>query len=474
MTAPRTFDQWRALPAPCAHFFAQARHDPLGALLASADPATFPRVSPAPGEPAPPLQGLPIGIKDNLCTADLPTTAGSRHLEGFQPPFDATCVARLRRAGACIVAKTNLDEFAMGDTGRLSAFKPTRHPHSADHSPGGSSSGSAAAVAAGWLPAALGSDTGGSLRLPASFCGIVGFKPTYGMLSRHGLIALASSLDHVGLLTHSVADAALLFELLAGLDPLDPTSLPPGPPAPAPAGPALRLGIPTEFIAHATLHPSIARAFEQLLDRLRQAGHTLVDVASPHLELATPAYIALATAEAASNMARFDGLRFGRRAPITAADTPASFDDLARQTRTLLLGPEVRRRILTGTYLLAGDAPHLRRARQARALIHTELTAALTRVDALLTPTSPELPPRQDAPLTHDHRRDRFTIPANLAGLPALSLPLGHTEQRLSFGLQLIGAHRGDRHLLAIARTLEDLIDARPLPASPASPAPGR
>ncbi|RDV36789.1 Asp-tRNA(Asn)/Glu-tRNA(Gln) amidotransferase subunit GatA [Bradymonadaceae bacterium TMQ3] len=454
MSQPGTFDAFRALPDPAAHVFETSQGDPLGALLTRATPGD---IATAALSAEGPLAGLPIGIKDNLCTRDLPTTAASRILEGYRSPFDATVVERLRAAGALIVAKTNLDEFAMGSTGQHSAFKPTLHPLSPTHSPGGSSSGSAAAVAAGWLPAALGSDTGGSLRQPAATCGLVGFKPTYGRVSRHGLIAFASSLDHIGWLTRSVADAALLFDVLAGPDPRDPSALRDAPlrasAQPTPRIPALRLGLLPALIEDTPIHPAISRAFSALIEGLRSAGATLPDLSPAHLELAGPTYTAISSAEAASNLARYEGLRFGQRASGPSG-APSTVEAFATHTRSALLGAEVQRRLLLGHSLLSGQTT-LANAQNARAHIRKNLDEALTHVDALLTPTTPDTAPRRDAPDDPEHHRDRFTLPANLAGLPAISLPLGHDADGLPFGLQLIGRRGHDAHLLAIARALE-------------------
>ncbi|TXD42748.1 Asp-tRNA(Asn)/Glu-tRNA(Gln) amidotransferase subunit GatA, partial [Lujinxingia vulgaris] len=322
---------------------------------------------------------------------------------------------------------------------------------------------SAAAVAAGWLPAALGSDTGGSLRQPASTCGVVGFKPTYGRVSRHGLIAFASSLDHVGWLTRSVADAALLFDVLAGPDPRDPRALTDAPPRastpPFPRIPALRLGLLPALIENTSIHPAIARAFSALTERLQSAGATLLDLFPQHLELAGPTYTAISSAEAASNLARYEGLRFGQRAPLSLDEAPTSVEALARHTRSALLGPEVQRRLLLGHSLLSGQTT-LANAQHARAHIQKNLDEALTHVDALLTPTTPDTaPPLQDAD-DPEHHRDRFTLLANLAGLPAISLPLGHDAAGLPFGLQLIGRRGHDARHLAIARALEAFITA--------------
>lgn len=470
MSQPGTFDAFAALPRPAERFFEKSQGDPLGALLSSANPEVI-AASALSAEG--PLAGLPIGIKDNLCTRDLPTTAASRILDGYRSPFDATVVERLRAAGALIVAKTNLDEFAMGSTGQHSAFRPTRHPLNAAHSPGGSSSGSAAAVAAGWLPAALGSDTGGSVRQPASTCGVVGFKPTYGRVSRHGLIAFASSLDHVGWLTRQVADAALLFDVLAGPDPRDPSALTNRPERasamPIPRISALRLGLLPALIEETPIHPAIARSFDALNARLRSAGATLLDLLPAHLELAGPTYTAISSAEAASNLARYEGLRFGQRAPLffdktppdeaPTDEAPTSVEALARRTRSVLLGEEVQRRLLLGHSLLSGQTT-LANAQHARAHIQKNLDEALTRVDALLTPTTPDTAPRLQDADDPEHHRDRFTLLANLAGLPAISLPLGHDAAGLPFGLQLIGRRGHDARFLAIARALEAFITA--------------
>ncbi len=389
-----------------------------------------------------PLTGIPIAVKDILCTRGLTTTAGSRLLEDFCPPYDATAVARLRQAGAVIIGKTNLDEFAMGSSTENSAFFSTRNPWDPTRVPGGSSGGSAAAVAAGEALAALGSDTGGSVRQPAAFCGVVGLKASYGRVSRYGLIAYASSLDQVGWFTRDVQDAALLFEVLAGHDPYDSTTLDVEVPAIAQALPALhdlrpmRIGIPREYFGEG-MEPSVEQAVRAAIAALQDLGAELHEVSLPHTRYALPVYYLIAPAEASSNLARYDGVRYGTRA--SAGD----LWDTLEQTRGQGFGPEVRRRILLGTYALAAgyyDA-YYRHAQKVRTLVRADFDAAFRQVDLLAAPTSPTvafgLGERLDNPLAM-YLSDVLTIPVSLAGLPALSVPCGFSDG-LPVGLQLIG-----------------------------------
>ncbi|MGH7475879.1 MAG: Asp-tRNA(Asn)/Glu-tRNA(Gln) amidotransferase subunit GatA [Longimicrobiales bacterium] len=406
-----------------------------------------------------PLAGVTVAIKDNLCTVDLPTTCGSRMLEDYHAPFEATAVRRLREAGAIIVGKTNMDEFAMGSSTENSAYGPTRNPRARDHIPGGSSGGSAAAVAAEFVSAALGSDTGGSVRQPAALCGVVGLKPTYGRVSRYGLIAFASSLDHVGVFGRSVADAAALLQTISGHDPLDSTSA--ERPVPelrstgaAPNPTRLVVGIPAEYLPE-ELHPGVRQCFDQAADRLRAAGADLRIVSLPHTRYAIPAYYVIAPAEASSNLARYDGVRFGARVARAA-----SIRDMYEETRSRGFGPEVKRRILLGTFALSAGyhERYYGRAQQVRARIAAEFERAFASgVDVLLTPTTPG-----PAGRLGEHRgepyavylSDIFTVAANLAGLPALSLPIGEVGG-LPIGGQLIAGPWAEPTLIRAGATME-------------------
>jgi aspartyl-tRNA(Asn)/glutamyl-tRNA(Gln) amidotransferase subunit A len=423
------------------------RVDPEGALEAArrAD-----REAPPPGE-RPPLWGAPVAIKDNMCTRGVPTTCSSRILEGFIPPYDAAVVERLRAAGAVVVGKTNLDEFAMGSSTENSAFGPTRNPWDTGTIPGGSSGGSAAAVAAGECLGALGSDTGGSIRQPAACCGVTGLKPTYGLVSRYGLVAFASSLDQIGPMARSVEDCAILLDAIAGHDPRDSTSSP----APVPRYAAsleggvrgLRVGVVREFSGGGT-DPEVEGAVRAALAALSALGAEVREVSLPRAKYAVAAYYILATAEASSNLARYDGVKYGRRA--------AGARDLAdqyRRTRREGFGPEVRRRIMLGTYALSSgyyDA-YYRKAQQVRTLIREDFRRAFAAVDVVASPTAPtaafRIGEKADDPLQM-YLSDVFTIPVNLAGVPGLALPCGHTAAGLPIGLQLVGPAFGEETLL--------------------------
>lgn len=410
------------------------------------------------GEALPPLAGVPIGIKDVLTMQGAPATAGSRILESYVPPYDATAVARLEAAGAVLLGKLNCDEFAMGSSNENSAYGPVRNPHALDRVPGGSSGGSAAAVAANMAVATLGTDTGGSIRQPAAFCGVVGLLPTYGRVSRYGLIAFASSLDRVGPLAHTVEDAAILLGVLAGHDPMDATSSPQPVPDYAAAldrpVKGLRVGIPEEYFGEG-LAPEVRAAVENAADALRAAGCTLQKVSLPHTRYAVPTYYVLATAEASANLARFDGVRYGLRAQD--ASTLAS---MYRRTRDRGFGKEVKRRILLGTYVLSAgyyDA-YYRKAQQVRTLLTRDFLQAFHSVDALLTPTAPtpafKLGEKTDDPLAM-YLADIYTVTANLAGICGISVPCGKSSEGLPIGAQILGRHFDESTVLRAARAVE-------------------
>jgi aspartyl-tRNA(Asn)/glutamyl-tRNA(Gln) amidotransferase subunit A len=412
-----------------------------------------------------PLAGVPVAIKDVLCTKGVRTTASSRILEAFVPPFDATAVARLERAGAVMVGKTNCDEFAMGSSTENSAYGPTRNPWDTDRIPGGSSGGSAVAVAAGEATFALGTDTGGSIRQPAALCGVVGLKPTYGRVSRYGLLAFGSSLDHVGPLTRSVEDAAIVLSVIAGADPADATSASEPVPdfAAALTGDirGVRIGVPAGLV-ETGIDPEIAAAFRAGLDVLAARGASLVPIELPNAGSAIPVYYLVATAEASSNLARYDGVRFGLR--VKDGD-----DDLIKmygRTREQGFGPEVKRRIMLGTYVLSAgyyDAYYLK-AQQVRTLIRQDYERAFERVDAVVMPTTPtpafKIGERVDDPLQM-YLGDVFTVSANLAGLPAVDVPCGFTKSGLPIGWQFIGRMFDESTILRIAHAYERDTDWR-------------
>ncbi len=412
---------------------------------------------------APALAGVPVVVKDNIAVAGGRTTCGSRLLETYVSPFDATAVTRLREAGAVVVAKTNLDEFAMGSSTENSAFGPTRNPWDPERVAGGSSGGSAAAVAAGLAPLGLGSETGGSVRQPAAFCGVVGVKPTYGRVSRWGLVAFGSSLDQIGTLGTTVEDAARLLTAIAGSDPRDATSRPEPVDDYAaglddwdPAG--ARIGWPTEYFG-AGLDPAIRAACEAARDALADAGAEIVEISLPHAPYGIAVYYTVAIAEASSNLARYDGVRYGHRAPD--AD---DLESMYLETRAAF-GAEVKRRIMLGTYVLSAGyyEAFYGKGTAVRARIRADFDAAWNEVDALLSPTTPTtafpVGAKVDDPLAM-YLNDIYTVSANLAGIPAVSLPWGTTpaaaERRaLPIGIQLQGPELSEARLLAIARFLE-------------------
>ena len=414
-----------------------------------------------------PLAGIPIAIKDNLCFSGVPTTAGSRILESYLSPFTATAVQRLEAAGAIILGKTNCDEFAMGSSGENSAFGPTKNPWDLSRVPGGSSSGSAAAVAAGLVPAALGSDTGGSIRQPASHCGIVGVKPTYGRVSRYGLIAYASSLDQIGPLTRTIEDAAIILNIICGPDPLDSTS----------ADHAVQdfthnlnqpidkliLGVPRHSFSPAN-HPGVIATLRAAIQTYESLGATIRDIDLPHADHAIAAYYIVALAEASSNLARFDGIRYGHRATLKPGE---SLLDLYCRSRSEGFGPEVQRRIMLGTYILSSgyyDAYYLT-ALKARRKIKEDFDAAFcpekSGCHAILMPASPNPPFKLGEKATDPLAmwlEDIYTVSVNLAGLPGITIPAGFVLEggkRLPIGLQLIGPAWHEAQLLRIARMFE-------------------
>ncbi len=412
----------------------------------------------AKGEALPPLAGVPVGIKDVLTMTGSPATAGSKILEGYMPPYDATAVRRLEAAGAVLLGKLNCDEFAMGSSNENSAYGVVRNPRALDRVPGGSSGGSAAAVAAGFCVASLGTDTGGSVRQPAAFCGVVGVLPTYGRVSRYGLIAFASSLDRVGPLTTNVRDAATMLQVLAGKDAMDATcsDRPVGDYVGALARPVdgLRIGVPAEYFG-AGLDPEVRAAIERALDGLRAAGCTVKTIALPHTKYAIPTYYVVATAEASANLSRFDGVRFGLR-----ADGVKTLSAMYRETRDRGFGAEVKRRILLGTYALSAgyyDAYYLK-AQQVRTLLTRDFLASFAQVDAIVAPVTPtpafRLGDKTDDPVQM-YLEDICTVAASLAGICGISVPCGATASGLPIGVQIMGKHFDEETMLRVALAIE-------------------
>jgi aspartyl-tRNA(Asn)/glutamyl-tRNA(Gln) amidotransferase subunit A len=414
----------------------------------------------AEGKPLPPLAGVPVAIKDVMSTCDVRTTAGSKMLERYIPPYDCTAVGRLEAAGAVVLGKTNCDEFAMGSSNENSAFHPVRNPRDLTRVPGGSSGGSAAAVAADMAVATLGSDTGGSIRQPASFCGVVGLMPTYGRVSRYGLIAFASSLDHIGPLTKTVKDAATVLEVIAGRDPMDSTSAQ----VPVPNYVAeldrpirgVKLGVAEEYFSEG-LDDEVRHAVEAAIDKLKGLGCEIIPISLPHTPYAIPTYYLIATAEASSNLARYDGVRYSLRARGVKA-----LSEMYRRSRDEGFGAEVKRRIMLGTYALSAgyyDAYYLK-AQKVRTLLARDFEEAFRKVDALVTPTSPtaafRLGEKSDDPLSM-YLADIYTVTADLAGIPGISIPCGETKDKLPIGLQVLGKHFDESMILRVAHAYEQV-----------------
>jgi aspartyl-tRNA(Asn)/glutamyl-tRNA(Gln) amidotransferase subunit A len=412
----------------------------------------------AKGEKLPPLGGVPVGIKDVMVTKGIRTTAGSKILGNYVPPYDCTAVARLEAAGAVVLGKLNCDEFAMGSSNENSAWKPVHNPRDRTRVPGGSSGGSAAAVAADMAVAALGSDTGGSIRQPASFCGVVGMMPTYGRVSRYGLIAFASSLDHIGPLAKTVKDAAIVLRTIAGRDPMDSTSAD----VPVPDYVAglerpvrgLKIGVAKEYLGEG-LDKEVRNAIEAAIQKLAKQGCEIVEVSLPHTKYAIPTYYIVATAEASSNLARFDGVRYGYRAPDAQ-----TLSEMYRRSRDHAFGAEVKRRIMLGTYALSAgyyDAYYLK-AQKVRTLLTRDFEEAFKKVDVIVAPTSPtaafKLGEKVDDPLAM-YLADIYTVTADLAGIPGISVPCGETKEKLPIGLQILGRHFDESTIFRVAQASE-------------------
>ncbi len=403
------------------------------------------------------LWGIPLAIKDNICTRGVRTTCSSKILEGFVPPYESTVTERLLKEGYILVGKTNMDEFAMGSSTENSGFFTTANPWSLDRVPGGSSGGSAAAVASGMVPGALGSDTGGSIRQPAAFCGVVGLKPTYGRVSRFGLVAFASSLDQIGPITRSVKDAALLLEVISGHDPMDSTSVELTVPSYTNALDrdikGLKVGIPKEYFIEG-LDPQVERPVRDAIDVIRDLGAEVKEINLPHTPYAVATYYIIATSEASSNLARYDGVKYGLRVPSSG------LLQMYMETRAKGFGQEVKRRIMLGTFALSAGyyEAYYRKAQQVRTLIKTDFEEAFNRVDVILTPTTPtaafRIGEKIEDPLQM-YLNDIFTIPVNLAGIPAISVPCGFTPEGLPVGLQIIGRAFDEETVLRVAYQYE-------------------
>ncbi len=410
------------------------------------------------GEELPPLGGVPVGIKDVMVMRGVRTTAGSKILGNYIPPYDCTAIARIEAAGAVVLGKMNCDEFAMGSSNENSAWKPVHNPRDLSRVPGGSSGGSAAAVAADMAVVTLGSDTGGSIRQPASFCGVVGLKPTYGRVSRYGLIAFASSLDHIGPFSKTVKDAAIVLQTIAGRDPMDSTSAD----IPVPdyvtelekPVRGLKIGVAKEYLGEG-LDSEVRSAVADAVQKLSKLGCEIVEISLPHTEYAISAYYIIATAEASSNLARFDGVRYGYR-----ASDARTLSEMYRRTRDQGFGAEVKRRIMLGTYALSAgyyDAYYLK-AQKVRTLLTRDFEEAFKKVDAIVTPTSPtaafKLGEKVDDPLAM-YLADIYTVTANIAGIPGISVPCGETKEKLPIGLQILGKHFDESTVLRVASAYE-------------------
>jgi len=410
----------------------------------------------AEGDEAPPLLGMPIAVKQNILIKGKRTTAASKMLSNYVASFDATIIEKLKEVGAIFIGGTNMDEFAMGSSTENSAFGPTKNPIDTERVPGGTSGGSAAAVAMGGAVAAIGTDTGGSVRQPGSFCGVVGFKPTYGTVSRNGLIAMGSSLDQAGPLTHTVADAELLFNIMKGEDPLDSTTVKEGTFKEVKVKDTYTIGVPRHFLGEGVDEDVLAR-FEESLQKLKDAGHAIVDVSLPLMEKGLAAYYIVMPAEVSSNLARFDGMRYGVR--VEGKDLLDEY----KKSRAEGFGTEVKNRILLGTYVLSAgyyDA-YYGKAEQVRTLMRKELDGVFKDVDIIMTPTSPvpafKIGERSD-PLSM-YKADVFTVPANLTGAPALSVPFGTVDRcgvQLPVGVQCMGPHGGDARLFDLGKKICD------------------
>lgn len=440
------------------------RDDPqIGAYLTLSKDRAFAKAAEidtlvAKGEKLPPLGGVPVGIKDVMVTRDVRTTAGSKILANYVPPYDCTAVARLEAAGAVVLGKTNCDEFAMGSSNENSAWHLVHNPRDLSRVPGGSSGGSAAAVAANTAVVTLGSDTGGSIRQPASFCGVVGLMPTYGRVSRYGLIAFASSLDHIGPLTKTVKDAAIVLRTMAGRDPMDSTSADvPVPDYVLELQKPLRgvkIGVPKEYFAEG-LDVEVRAAVETAIQKLAELGCEIISLSLPHTKYAISTYYIVATAEASSNLARYDGVRYGFR--VKGAYT---LSEMYKRTRDQGFGTEVKRRIMLGTYALSAgyyDAYYLK-AQKVRSLLAQDFDEAFKKVDAIVTPTSPtaafKLGEKVDHPLAM-YLADIYTVTADLAGIPGISVPCGETKEKLPIGLQVLGKHFDEATVLRVAHAYE-------------------